>query len=77
MSRASALRKTLASITVPVLLIHGDRDRLVPIQAARRTAEIFPSWRLEVAHDVGHVPMLEAPQWTADVVLDWMASTFT
>lgn len=72
MSRASELRRTMEAITAPVLLIHGDKDRLVPFSSARRTAELFPNWRFEVAHDIGHVPMLEAPQWTADTLLDWM-----
>lgn len=70
--RASELRQTMAMITPPVLLIHGDKDRLIPFAAARRSAQMFPDWRFEIARDVGHVPMLEAADWTADVVLDWM-----
>ena len=58
----------------PVLLIHGDRDRLVPIGAARAVAEANPQWRFEVARDIGHVPQLEAADWTRDVVLDWLAT---
>ena len=50
--------------TVPVLHLHGDRDVLVPLAAARRMAEGRPDWRLEVARDIGHAPMLEAPVWT-------------
>jgi pimeloyl-ACP methyl ester carboxylesterase len=72
MSRASELRRTMETITAPVLLIHGDQDRLIPFSSARRTADLFPKWRFEVAHDLGHVPMLEAPQWTADTLLAWM-----
>ena len=33
-----------------------------------------PGWRFEVAPDTGHVPMLEAPRWTAEVIDDWMAA---
>jgi pimeloyl-ACP methyl ester carboxylesterase len=61
-------------VTAPVLLIHGDRDRLVSINVARVVAAQFPAWRFEVAENIGHVPMLEDPKWTADVVLDWMRS---
>lgn len=77
MSRASSLRKTLASISVPVLLIHGDHDRLVPVQAARRTAAMFPDWRYEEMKDIGHVPMLEAAPETAELIGSWLADCFT
>ena len=61
------------SITAPVLLLHGDRDRLVPVAAARAAARAHPSWRYAEAHGVGHVPQLEVPRWTAEVILDWLA----
>jgi pimeloyl-ACP methyl ester carboxylesterase len=67
-------RAAQQSIAVPVLLLHGDRDRLVPIASARATARANPAWRFEVADGVGHVPQLEAPAWTADHILDWIAA---
>jgi pimeloyl-ACP methyl ester carboxylesterase len=72
MSRPAVLRRRFRSIAGPVLLIHGDRDRLVSIKVARAIAREFPDWRFEIANDIGHVPMLEAPQWTADTVFDWL-----
>ena len=60
------------SLTVPVLLLHGDRDRLVPIASARAAARANPSWRFEVAEGVGHVPQLEVPVWTAELILSWL-----
>jgi pimeloyl-ACP methyl ester carboxylesterase len=71
-SRPRDLRRSMAAIRAPVLLIHGAKDRLVPVAAARQTARAFPSWRLAVAEDIGHVPMLEAPDWTATQILDWL-----
>jgi pimeloyl-ACP methyl ester carboxylesterase len=62
------------SIDVPVLLIHGDRDRLVNIASARAAAAANPSWQFEVARGVGHVPQLEVPKWTIDTVLGWLAT---
>jgi pimeloyl-ACP methyl ester carboxylesterase len=64
----------LRSITAPVLLLHGDRDRLVPIAAARSAAAANPLWRFEIAHGIGHVPQLEAPDWTVGHILDWLAT---
>ncbi|HVN13081.1 MAG TPA: alpha/beta hydrolase [Kineosporiaceae bacterium] len=63
----------LTRIRCPVLLLHGDSDRLVSVRTARRVAALNPSWRYEEADDVGHVPMLEAPDWTLDRITDWMA----
>jgi pimeloyl-ACP methyl ester carboxylesterase len=67
-------RSAQQSIRVPVLLMHGDRDRLVPIAAARAAARANPSWQFEVATGVGHVPQLEVPEWTADRILGWVAA---
>jgi pimeloyl-ACP methyl ester carboxylesterase len=64
--------RQLHGLRMPVMLLHGDRDRLVPIQAARRAAKANRYWRFEVAAGVGHVPMLEAPEWTAKQLLDWL-----
>jgi pimeloyl-ACP methyl ester carboxylesterase len=62
-----------AGIVSPVLLLHGDHDRLVPIEAARKAARNNPDWGFEVAEGVGHVPQLEAPAWTAARILGWLA----
>jgi pimeloyl-ACP methyl ester carboxylesterase len=62
----------LRTIAVPVLLLHGDQDRLVPIASARTAAAANPMWRFEVARGVGHVPQLEVPEWTLSQILDWM-----
>ncbi|HXR67861.1 MAG TPA: alpha/beta hydrolase [Dermatophilaceae bacterium] len=60
--------------SVPVLLLHGEKDRLVSVRASRAVAAANPSWRFAVAPDVGHVPQLEAPVWTAGHILDWLAA---
>jgi pimeloyl-ACP methyl ester carboxylesterase len=76
--RVLALRRRhvemLAGMEGPVLLLHGEKDRLVSVAAARATAKANPSWRFEVADDVGHVPQLEVPDWTAARILDWLAT---
>ncbi len=61
------------AVDSPVLLLHGDRDRLVNVGAARAAADANPSWTFEIAHDVGHVPQLEVPEWTAERILTWLA----
>ncbi|TYP88519.1 alpha/beta fold hydrolase [Blastococcus xanthinilyticus] len=65
-------RAAMASIEVPVLLVHGDRDRLVPVEAARDIAQQHPSWRYAEWSGVGHVPQLQEPERTVVELLDWM-----
>jgi pimeloyl-ACP methyl ester carboxylesterase len=74
LARRSAFTATIKAIRGPVLLLHGEKDRLVSIGAARAVAAANPSWRFEVAPDVGHVPQLEAPVWTASHIRDWLAT---
>ena len=68
-------RKAMASIRVPVLLVHGDRDRLVPVAAARDIARRHPAWRYVELAGVGHVPQLQVPDRVAADVLAWLDET--
>jgi pimeloyl-ACP methyl ester carboxylesterase len=70
--RARRYHAAMASITVPVLLIHGDRDQLVPVEAARATAAQRPRWRYVELHGVGHVPQLQVPDEVAGHILTWL-----
>ena len=74
LARRSSYEAAMKAIRVPVLLLHGEKDRLVSIQASRSAAAANPSWRFEAAPDVGHVPQLEVPEWTAGLILDWLAT---
>ena len=74
MARPGPTVATLDALEVPVLHLHGERDVLVPLAAARRMAAGRSDWRLEVARDIGHAPMLEAPVWTALRIDDWRAA---
>jgi pimeloyl-ACP methyl ester carboxylesterase len=77
LARRRRYAETLRSIRAPVLLLHGDRDRLVPIRGARLAAARNPSWQLEVATGVGHVPMLEAAAWTAHQLHTWLPTALS
>ena len=72
--RSRSYRHGIRSISCPVLLVHGDRDRLVPLAAARAAVRANPSWSLVVLAGVGHVPQLEVPQDTARVINDWLGA---
>jgi pimeloyl-ACP methyl ester carboxylesterase len=67
-----AYRAAIVSLSCPVLVIHGEHDRLVPVSAARASARAHPSWSLVVLPDIGHVPQLEAPRDCADAIFSWL-----
>lgn len=71
-SNSPRVTRLLSQVAVPVMMIHGAADLLVDLAAARGLAATKPAWRFEVADDSGHVPMLESPQWTAEIILDWV-----
>jgi pimeloyl-ACP methyl ester carboxylesterase len=68
-------RRAMGSIRLPVLLVHGDRDRLVPVAAARDIARRHPSWRYLELAGVGHVPQLQVPTELASAMVEWLAET--
>ncbi len=70
--RGQAYRRAIREINCPVLLVHGERDRLVPATAARMAAKAHPEWTLAILPDVGHVPQLEAPGEIVAVVTKWL-----
>ncbi len=72
MARPGPTLDRIEGIDRPVLHLHGERDSLVPLRMARRMAEGRTDWRLEVARDIGHAPMLEAPEWTALRISEWL-----
>jgi pimeloyl-ACP methyl ester carboxylesterase len=72
LARPAPTTARLATIEQPVLHLHGERDVLVPLSSARRMAQGRSGWRLAVARDVGHAPMLEAPLWTALRIEEWL-----
>lgn len=71
-ARASDSR-TYQRVRAPALVVHGDRDRLVPVRSSLAIGPRY-GWQVEVLPDVGHVPMMEAPGDFTRVTLGWLAA---
>ena len=67
----------MAGINVPVLLIGGEDDRVVPIAAMRQAAARNPRWESVILPGVGHTPMLEVPDATVGTMGDWLDRHFS
>ena len=74
MARRKAFRETVHRIAAPTLLIHGEQDRIVPAEASERLADERPEWDLRILDGVGHVPPLEAPDATAELMRSWLGA---
>jgi pimeloyl-ACP methyl ester carboxylesterase len=61
----------LHRITVPVLLVWGDRDRLVFSSGARTLLEAVPGSRLELLAGIGHCPQVEASARFTDLLVQF------
>ena len=71
--RRASFHANVRHVRAPTLVVHGDRDRVVPLSASRRLVEIRPDWELHVFEGLGHVPMMEDPQGFLEVVRRWLA----
>ncbi|MEE2929111.1 MAG: alpha/beta hydrolase [Pseudomonadota bacterium] len=68
-------RKITRSIKAPTLVIHGNKDPLVPIEGGRDVAKLVRGARMEVMDGMGHdVPPRFLPSITK-LMLDHFAST--
>jgi pimeloyl-ACP methyl ester carboxylesterase len=65
-------RRLFASTTVPVLMLHGEKDPIIPVRWARTSAAANPRWRFHALPGVGHMPQAEAPDDVARLILDWL-----
>jgi pimeloyl-ACP methyl ester carboxylesterase len=76
LSRRQRYAKIMAGIDVPVLLIGGEDDRLVPVAAMRQAAARNPRWESVILAGVGHTPMLEVPDVVTTAIKDWLDRHF-
>lgn len=59
----------LEAIDCPLLLVWGDRDRMVFTTGAERVLRTVPYSDIEVIAGCGHCPQVEAPEELADLLL--------
>ena len=58
--RAAELRRQrLPFVHAPALVVHGERDGLVPPAYAEEFASLIPDARVEMIPGAGHYPMLD------------------
>ncbi|MBC7971038.1 MAG: alpha/beta fold hydrolase [Verrucomicrobia bacterium] len=70
------IKTVLPTLTVPMLLIWGQQDRMIPKQFARPSqyGECNPNLRLIELENAGHCPHDECPEQVNEAILDWMTA---
>ena len=63
------VRSDLGSVVAPTLLVWGARDTVVPPVEGRDWCEALADARLVVLPGAGHVPMIDAADELADVIV--------
>ncbi|NJD59667.1 MAG: alpha/beta hydrolase [Anaerolineales bacterium] len=73
-SQASNLSARLNEISMPVLVVTGDDDRIVPTADSVKLAKALPNGTLHVIGNTGHVPHEEKPQAFMDAVSQFISN---
>jgi pimeloyl-ACP methyl ester carboxylesterase len=73
--RVSAMDRLYLAEQLPVLVMWGGRDRIIPVSHAHAAQEAMPHATLEILDDAGHFLPAEQPEKVALRILDFIAGT--
>lgn len=73
--RVAALDRLYLAEALPLLIVWGENDPIIPVEHARETHAQLPSSQLEIFEDTGHVPQLERPGRFIAVLERFLAET--
>jgi pimeloyl-ACP methyl ester carboxylesterase len=73
--RVSALDRLYLAEEMPVMLIWGSEDPIIPAEHGRAAHELIPHSRLVEFEGSGHWPQLDDPERFCDELLDFIATT--
>lgn len=65
----------LPAILVPVLLVHGARDSIFPVENSRYMASRMPSARLVIVNDADHILVLNHPDTVSRALDEFLRDT--
>lgn len=66
--RDADLTESTRALKVPTLCIVGDQDGSTPPELVRQTADLIEGARFEIVEDAGHIPCIEQPDKTAELI---------
>ncbi len=72
--RGEDVRPWLGTLRLPVLIVWGDRDRVVPLDHGRAMAALIPAAKFVAIPEAGHFVQLEQPEAVNAVLTEFLAS---
>lgn len=72
---ATDVSADIARVSQPTLLIHGELDRIVPLDRARDLTTALPQAELVILPGAGHVPTLTRPAEVAEAIRAFVRRT--
>jgi len=66
------LHKWLHRVNVPVKIVWGEADKILPVAYAREFKKLMPAAEVEIIPRCGHLPQAEKPQEFCDIVFRFL-----
>jgi pimeloyl-ACP methyl ester carboxylesterase len=73
--RVQAVDRLYLAAELPLLIVWGARDRIIPPEHGRRAHGLVPGARFELFERSGHFPHLDEPERFVRTLGDWIATT--
>ena len=67
-------REDVPDVACPTLIVWGEKDRVVGVEAAEEYRQAIPHARFVMMEDTGHVPMIERPDEFNELLAEFLAS---
>jgi pimeloyl-ACP methyl ester carboxylesterase len=64
-----------AKITVPTLMISGEKDQIIPAKMGKKACALNPQLEYQEIPNTGHFPMLEAENLYIEKVQSFLSKT--
>lgn len=64
----------LPKLSIPVLLLTGDKDQIIPPEKAKTMASAISTATLTIVANAGHLPMLEQPEATTTAMRSFLSA---
>jgi pimeloyl-ACP methyl ester carboxylesterase len=68
------IRDDLPNVACPTLIVWGEKDRVVGVEAAEEYRRAIPHAQFVMMKDTGHVPMIERPEEFNELLSEFLSS---